>query len=186
MEIWSSPSKLVQIPWKYEVLHPKCCKYHQGVGDQTIGGIHALHMFIQRNPQEHLLSIQLQRCCRWLQDELPDTQIQIWNEIPNSANPVSSFVKWRRFSAPQLWNISRYSVYIGFVKTLFSCALYFYCAVLFANSHAENTVSWWLKHGYDPGEAPQQCPEQCFLSDKSTDATPCCPTSWQKGRSHQS
>ena len=76
---------------------------------------------IPRIPQEHLLSIQLQRCCRWLQDELPDTQIQIWNEIPNSANPVSSFVKWRRFSAPQLWNISRYSVYIGFVKTLFSC-----------------------------------------------------------------
>ena len=140
---------------------------------------YALHIFIRRNPPEHLLSIQLQRCCRWLQDELPDRQIQIWNEVPNSANPVSSCVIWRRFSAPQLWNISRYSVYIGFVKTLFSCALYFYCAVLFANSHAENTVSWWLKHGYDPGEAPQQCPEQCFLSDKSTDATPCCPTSWQ-------
>ena len=34
MEIWGSPSKLVQIPWKYEVLHPKC----QGVGDHTIGG----------------------------------------------------------------------------------------------------------------------------------------------------
>jgi hypothetical protein len=151
MEIWSSPSKLVQIPWKYEVLHPKCCKYHQGVGDQTIGGIHALHMFIRRNPQEHLLSIQLQRCCRWLQDELPDTQIQIWNEIPNSANPVSSCVIWRRFSAPQLWNISRYSVFIVFVKTWFCCALYFYCAVLLANSHAENTVPRWFKHAYDPG-----------------------------------
>ena len=170
--------------FRYYMIHIYCiCFFWTSPATLDIG-IHALHIFIRRNPPEHLLSIQLQRCCRWLQDELPDRQIQIWNEVPNSANPVSSCVIWRRFSAPQLWNISRYSVFIVFVKTWFSCALYFYCAVS-QQPRWRHGVSVVQTRFSDPGEAPQQCPEQCFLSDKSTDATPCCPASWQKGRSHQ-
>ena len=77
--------------FRYYMIHIYCiCFFWTSPATLDIG-IHALHIFIRRNPPEHLLSIQLQRCCRWLQAELPDRSK---SEMKSQTRPTQWVLVW--------------------------------------------------------------------------------------------